>query len=167
MRCILDIGGVGDPEPAQPIHVLVGSPDRLLAGDDHGHPRRVRDDAIDEHGYGVGEMLAVVEHDQHALAGELRPQRERGRSSALYAHTHRFRDRGRYQPTIGEHRELDPPDAVRIVGRCMRRQVPRDGLRDACLADAAGTGDRDEGVPSYQLRNRRNLFASTIQRGQP
>ena len=108
-----------------------------------------------ELGARLQQMLAVVEHDQHATVLDEPRQGLGDRSPGLllyaYDGSHRLGD----EPWIGQRRELDQPDSVRVLvhhaGGDLQRQ-PR-------FADAAGARQRDEPGLRQELRDLRRARA--------
>ena len=63
------VAAVRHRERAQPVHVLVGGLERFLARHQHAHAAaRRRVSVVDERRHRVGQMLAVVEHQQQRVA---------------------------------------------------------------------------------------------------
>ena len=89
-------------------------------------------------------MLAVVQHQQQAPAGQPVPHDVRRRPARLVGHAQRARHRRGHQVRVGQRRQLDQPDAVRVVAG----HRPRRLQRQARLADAARPGQRQQpGLP--------------------
>ena len=166
-RAVSAFAPAGNRERAQPIHVLVGGPERFLARDEDAHPRRAGRDGVDQRRHRVRQMLAIVEHQQRTLRGELGSQDRGGGTVAGDPHPHRLRHRRRHECTIGEGAELHPPDAIRIVGGALRRDAPRHRLRDPGLPDAAGTRDRDHRMFLQQGRDCREIVGAAIEPRNP
>ncbi len=159
------VGG-GHGERAEAVHVLVRSLQRLLAGDQHAQPRRGCAQRVDERRDVVGEMLAVVERQQHPLWREHGGDGVGRRSIRAEHRVQNARHRRRHQRAIGQRRQLDPPDAVRKVGRALDGELRGHGLRDARLADAAGAGDGQHHVSREQRLDRLDVRRPAVQRRQ-
>ncbi len=137
----LCVGDIGNRKTSQPIDVLVGGPERLLARYENAHLRGTSGKRVDERRHGVRQVFAIVQHQEGSRGSELHLQRARSRRLAAHAHSDCLCYGGGHECAIGERCELHPPDAIRIVGLC--RELLRYRLGDASLADAACARDRD------------------------
>ena len=101
---------------------------------------------FDERRDGVGQVLAVVEHQQQALRREHGRDRLDRRAVGAQLRAQHARHGGGHQRAVGQRRQLDPPDAVGKLGGRLVGDLRGHGLRDARLADAARADDGDDGV---------------------
>ena len=134
--------------------MLVGDLERLLARQQKAHVRRGSRHGIDKCCHVIGKMLAVVEHEQHPLTDELGSQAVGGSAVAGEATSDRLGHGRRHEQAVRQRRELHPPDAIRIIGRALRGDLPGHRLRDPRLADASGAGDRHDRMHVQQRGNR-------------
>ena len=97
----------------------------------------------------VEQVLAVVEHQQRSLVRQAGHQLVQRRTFTCDLDAERLRHGVRQQAGVGQAGQLDHPGAVRpAAGQRVRRR-----LRQAALADAARTDDRDEPVHVDQERS--------------
>src|SRR5581483_10372271 len=139
--------------------VLGGQPQRRAAGRQHAEAGRAAEELRDPRRR-VDQLLEVVEHEQERLRAEL----SRDRAGAL--DLERVSDLLGHELRIAQRREVD--EARRQLGG----ELFGDGDREARLAGAARTGQRDEPrVAAEQRGDRRELEPAPDQRrrrnGQP
>ena len=131
--------------------------ERLATGGEDDDVRTRREDAIDQLGGRVEDVLAVVEDEQHVA----RPQRvgeliER-RAARIERDETRARDRRREAVAVLERREIGEERAARMV-----RLLPaRDLDREPGLAGAPRSGQRDEAVIQQEAAHRRDVVAAS------
>ncbi len=107
----------------QRIGRLAGDAQRLAARREHLEAGARLQEPVRELGARVDQVLAVVEHDEQAsVCHELRQRVER-RAAGLLDHTQHRRDRLSHEAAIGDRRELDEPDAVRVIVDDVRRSL--------------------------------------------
>jgi len=103
-------------------------------------------------------MLAGVQHQQEALAGERLRHTLRRNFTTAKLQPDSGSHRGGDQPGIGEGRELGQPHAVSK----MRPQLARKCESQCCLPNAAGTGQRDEPIPGDKVQDLAELLSRPI-----
>ena len=111
-------------ERADAIDVLVGDLQRLLARDEHAHPGAAAARRFDECGDVVGQVLAVVEHQQQALRGEHGGHRVDRRAIGGKLRPEYAGHGRRYECTIARAARA-PPTRRRREGRPRARRRPR------------------------------------------
>ena len=119
----------------------------------HRHLWATMLDRVDQARDRVEEMLAVVEHQQEPLRGEIvehglveRPTRQR-------LHPQARRQRLPHRPWVGDRRELAQPRTIRELADHVRGDLQR----QAGLADTAHPGQRHQRRVAHELRQRRDL----------
>ncbi len=154
----------------QPSRVILGErreDDDVLIVDAHRHPAGEQDvdevvvgDPVGDDRDSVGEVLAVVEHDQHASSGErigdLVQQRLTGCHGQPQITGHHGRDVG----GVAEGAELDPDDAVHVPVTYRVCGV----AGQPSLADTSRTDDGDETVHGEQLGDALQVVVSADER---
>ncbi|HZT54731.1 MAG TPA: hypothetical protein VFA35_00785, partial [Burkholderiaceae bacterium] len=143
--CISPVARNG--QRAEPVHVLVGMAQQLLARRQHVDAGRAAAQQRHEGVDGLEHVLAVVEDQQQALCGERLQRMLEARRRIADRDAERTRDRGRDQRRLDQRRELDQAHAVReradvLAGR--DRGEPG-------LADPRGADDRDEAALANAL----------------
>ena len=99
---------------------------------------------------GVGQVLEVVEHEQERAVGDV--------LGDVLLGAERLRDGRQDELRVVERRERHPEDAVReAVGRGARRLQ-----REACLADAARAGQRQQARLARAQQRRRAASSSSV-----
>jgi hypothetical protein len=104
------------------------------AGGQHGQRRAPGQQALDEDGDAVHQVLAVVEDQQGAPGADGGGEAVLQRAARLLAHAEGGGHGGRDHPRRGHRHEVDVPDATGEAAG----HLPRHRERQAGLADAAG-----------------------------
>jgi hypothetical protein len=91
-------------------------------------------------GGGLQEVLAVVEHDEHASIPQVVDERRGERAPGLLGDPERCRDALEDQAFVGERAELDHPAAILELVE----HVGRDLQREPGLADTAGAREGEQ-----------------------
>ena len=121
--------------------VSPATPSALAAGGQDAQAGAAPQQRLGQRGAGVEQVLAVVEHQQQAPGGQRRRSAcRRAAGPAARARRARAATACGHERRVGQRRQLDQPDAVRVVGRPARRRLQR----QARLADAAGAGQRQQ-----------------------
>jgi len=126
--------------------MLVRDLERFLARRQHPHAGGGRAHGFDKGRHLVGDVLAVVEHEKHVQRSQNSRQ---GRCVWALTAKHGAQHAGhrrRHCRTVGDGRQVHPPDAVGEVRSAFGCELTRDALRHARLADAARADDGNHGV---------------------
>lgn len=107
----------------QPVPSLAGDSDRLAAGREHPQVVGRPQDRRAEPGNRLGQMLAIIEHQQHLLAGERRRERVGGRNARRLRHAERSRHQRGHLARIADRRELHQPYPVGEAPCHLRRHL--------------------------------------------
>jgi hypothetical protein len=110
---------------------------------------------IGQPGAGLGEVLAVVQHQQHLAPADVLDQPLGRRGAGPVDQAERRGDRPRHQRPFGQGGQLDPPHAVLEVAR--RAHPLGHRQRQARLAGPADAGERDQPAGGQQLLDLRHL----------
>lgn len=152
---------VGHPERGQPIHLFARPAQRHLAGDEHLDVRCAVEHGLHHAGHLIDEMLCVVECHEQRQRSEARDQtRQRIARRGLQAECPR--DGADQQRRVRQTRQIDPGNAVFEALPVLMQPLHR----DACLAHAAGPGDRDEAVGLDEAAQRSQVVGTADQRRQ-
>ncbi|CKP18552.1 Uncharacterised protein [Mycobacterium tuberculosis] len=138
------------PQRGNPPNLLTGHRDRFPAG--RQYPQRwARPEQRDDQSRApVEQVLAVVQHYQHAPVADTPHNGVHRRAARLIRQPQNPRRRDRHQRRVGDRRQVDIPNPVRItVGN-----GARDLCRQACLSDPADTG---KGDPPFDVQQPTDL----------
>ena len=151
--------GVRNGQRLEPVDVLAGNLEQLLAGGEHAHARRGGDDALDHIADDLDQVFAIVENDQSLERRKPLGEVLRGLPWAQ-RHAEGGGDRRRDQRRIGDRCQLDEPGAVgpAIDLQCGHRQ------RKTRLADSARADDRHDAAFAEARRQCREVAIAAIQR---
>ena len=139
-------GGAGSDGTRQRTSPAMPSASRLVASTrTPGQPAAARRPGGRRRRAGARSCRAPAAGGAAASAAE---QRGQERPAGLLAHAQRARRRPAAPGRVGQRRQLDQPDAVRVVVA----QVGRDLERQAGLAHAAGAGQRQQAGRAQQRR---------------
>ena len=128
------VGDIGNRKPSQPIDVLVGGPERLLARYENAHLRGAPAvTRVDERRHGVRQVFAIVQHQEGSRGSELATCSERavGGSLPMRIPIACATAEGTSAPSASGC-ELHPPDAIRIVGALPRASSLPLARRESC-----------------------------------
>ena len=106
------VGSRGHGQRQDRVAVLAGHAQRHAARGDDRHPRCGLEDGVDQRRRRLEQVLAVVDHQQHALVFQLLRHRLQQRPARLFAHAQHLRGLGRHERAVAQRREVDEPDAV-------------------------------------------------------
>ena len=154
----------------QPSRVVLGEwreDDDVLIVDAQRHAAGQQDvdgacagDPLGDDGDVVGEVLAVVEHDEHPLSGESIGDLVQQRLAWCHGQPQLVGDHGRDVGCIAQRAELDPDDAVRVS--------VTDGVRGVAgqpsLADTSRTDDGDHTAHGEQVRDALQIVVAADER---
>ena len=130
----------GDVEGGHADHDLPVDAERLTASRDDRQAAAMPQDVRDEGGNGVEHVLAVVEDQQDLALADPLDERGASRGAGTGDEADGRGDDGLDLVSRVRRRELDEP---RAIGHFLAQRSRR-GEREASLADAARTGQRDE-----------------------
>jgi hypothetical protein len=148
-------------EPLHRINPFARRSERLAAGGDDMQRRGGPQYSLGYRRGGSNHMLAGIEHQQQAPAGERLRHAVCRSFAAAELQADSGSHRGRDQPGIGEGRELGQPHAVGKV----RSQLAGECERQRCLADAAGPGQGDEPMRGDEIEDLAELLLPADQLG--
>ena len=138
----------GDGQRAGAVHALAGDAQRLAARRQHAKLRTRAQEILGEPGAGVGQVLAVVEHEQQLRVAQALEDVVEQVAVRAFANAEHMRDGLEDELRVEHGREIDQPGAVAepvgVRGGDLDGQ-PR-------LARAARPGQRDETRFAQQRR---------------
>ena len=153
----------GNRERRNAPHGFARDAERLARGREHAHLGPGAEQRVRELRTGRQQVLAVVDHDEQVGLCEAVTQHLERRGARRLGQTARRDDRAGDVRAVGDARELDPDDAVRVqLGAVLRHGVGEPGLPRAARA-----GDRDEPALREQLADVAALALAPDQRSRP
>ena len=150
-----------DVERRHRIAALPADPQQLAAGDDGRQRRRRADESGDDVRGGREQLLEVVEDEQQDPIAEVQAEDLADRRLGGFAEADRARDGRLDERGVADRSEVDEPRAMREP----RGERRRDAEREAGLAAATGTRERDDAALRERLAHGRDLGVSTDERG--
>jgi hypothetical protein len=152
-----DVGRHRQRQRTYRVDLLAGNAERLTAGGDDLDASATREQCIDQLDHCIDHVLAVVEHDQHALLGQASGKPRCQIRFGLLADAEGGRHHRRHARRVLQRREIDEPDAVRKLMALLLRQLQRQPR----LAATADTGQRQKPRVLQQARAvRQRRFAT-------
>ena len=158
-RCTIEGGRVRSGariERRDHVDVLPRQLERLAAGGEDDDVRTRGEHAIDQLGGRIEDVLAVVEDEQHVARAQRVGELIERRAARVERDEARARDGRGEVVAVLERREIGEERTARMV-----RLLPaRDLDREAGLAGAPGSGQRDEAVIEQQAAHCRDVVAA-------
>jgi hypothetical protein len=98
---------------------------------------------------GIDQVLTIIEHQQECAGAQIVGEHRQEWPTDLFAQPERARNRQRHQQWISQRCQFDQPDTIgklfQLIGGDVQRQ--------AGLAGAARTGQRDQALAGEQFRD--------------
>ena len=133
------VGRVGDAQGRHRVLLLAVDVERGPRGDDAGQARR-RPQEVAQEGRRAGDLLHVVEHEEHGAGAQVVAQAILHRRAAHVLHAHGHGDRRRHEGRIADRLQGHEVQAVGEAFRDVRGQLQR----EARLARAARPRQRQQ-----------------------
>ena len=121
---------------------LTGDAQRLPAGGQEAQLGTGAQQGVSQPGAGIGEVLAVIEHQQQTPELQRVSERRRQRPAGGLTHAQGGSHRPGHEGGVGNGGQVDQPHAVWAV----RQQAGRDPQRQPGLADAPGAAERHQAM---------------------